>query len=216
MPKVPSECRPSNENRITRIGSQGESRAERLARPKKSDVWPKAVASVGRAPAETRIIHVCDREGDTFETTQACEDHGVGFLIRAQHNRHVNGGTNKLWPFLASQPVIARREIELTAQHKRRANRAKLAVCCAKVTLEPPKGDPRFTTPRAAWAIYVTEERSPKDVEPIEWMLLTSQPTQSAKESWLRVDWYAVRWLIEEFHKDSRRNNITIATATAP
>ena len=180
---------------------EGETRAERLARPRKSDVWPKAVAAVGRPPMGTRLIHVCDRESDTFEMMQACEDHGVGFLIRAQHNRHVNAGTDKLWPFLASQPVIARRKINLPAQHKRRARTAKLAVRCTKVTLEPPKGDPRFTTPRAVWAIYVIEEHPPKDAEPLEWMLLTSEPTETAAEAWRRVDWYTIRWLIEEFHK---------------
>lgn len=179
----------------------GETRAERLARPKKSDVWPKAVAAVRSTPAGTRIIHVCDREGDTFEMMQACDDHGVGFLIRAQHNRYVNGGTDKLWPFLAKQPVIACRKIELPAQHERRARTAKLAIRCAKVTLEPPKGDPRFTRSREVWVIYVTEEEPPQDAEPIEWLLLTSEPTETADQAWLRVDWYAVRWLIEEFHK---------------
>ena len=180
---------------------EGETRAERLARPKKSDVWPNAVIAARTPPPGTRMIHVCDREGDSFETMQACEDHGVGFLIRAQHNRHVNSGTDKLWPFLAKQPVIARRKIELPAQHRRRARTAKLAVRCTKVTLEAPKGDPRFTTPREVWAVYVTEEGPPKDVEPLEWMLLTSEPTETAEEAWLRVDWYTVRWLIEEFHK---------------
>lgn len=180
---------------------EGETRAERLARPKKSDVWPNAVIAVGTPPTGTRMIHVCDREADSFELMRACADHDVGFLVRAQHNRHVNASTDKLWPFLANQPVTARRKIKLPAQHKRRARTAKLAVRCTKVTLEAPKGDPRFTEPHEVWAVYVTEERPPQDVEPLEWMLLTSEPTETAEEAWLRVDWYTVRWLIEEFHK---------------
>ncbi len=51
------------------------------------------------------------------------------------------------------------------------------------------------------WAVSVVEERPPKDVDPIEWLLLTSEPTETAEEAWLRVDWYGIRWLIEEFHK---------------
>jgi hypothetical protein len=180
---------------------KGETRAERLSRPKKSDVWPKAVAAVGRPPTGTRMTHVCDREADGFETMQACAEHGVGFLLRAQHNRHVNGATDKLWPFVAKQPVLGRRKIDLPAQHKRRARRAKLAVRCAKVTLDPPQGDPRFTIPREVWAIYVTEEQPPKEDEPIEWMLFTSELTETVEEAWLRVDWYTIRWLIEDFHK---------------
>jgi hypothetical protein len=75
---------------------EGETRRERLQRPKKTDCWHETVAAVGRSPSGTRFIHVCDREADGFEMMQACDDHDCGFLIRAQHVRCVNGGTDKL------------------------------------------------------------------------------------------------------------------------
>ena len=52
-----------------------------------------------------------------------------------------------------------------------------------KVRLEAPKQDPRFTEPRDVWAVYVTEPRPPKGIEPLEWMLLTSPPTDTAEEA---------------------------------
>jgi hypothetical protein len=180
---------------------EGETRRERLKRPKKTDCWPETVAAVGESPADTRFIHVCDREADSFEMMQACDDHHCGFLIRAQHDRCVRGRTDKLWSFMAQQPVMGQRRLDLPSRHGQRARTARLHIRCAQVTLDAPKGDPRFRRPRDLWVVYVTEPRPPKNVDPIEWMLLTSEPTNTAEQAALRVDWYACRWIIEEFHK---------------
>ena len=180
---------------------EGETRRERLQRPKKTDCWPETVAAVGRSPARSRFIHVCDREADSFEMMQACDDHDCGFLVRAQHDRCVNRGTDKLWSFMAKQPVISQRQLALPAREGRPARTARLAVRCAKVRLEAPKQDPRFTESRDVGAVYVTEPRPPKGIDPLEWMLLTSQPTHTAEEAELRINWYTCRWVIEEFHK---------------
>ena len=180
---------------------EGETRKERLARPKKTDVWSDAVAAIGPAPSGTRFIHVADREADGFQMMQACDDHGVGFLLRAQHDRCVQENTDKLWSFLARQSVLDRRTLEIPATVKCPARKAQLELRCAKVTLDPPKQDRRFPQPRRVWTVWVTEPQPPQDAEPIDWMLLTCEPTETVEQSWQRVDWYRCRWMIEEFHK---------------
>ena len=180
---------------------EGETRTQRLARVKKSDVWPDAVQAIGAPPPSTRFIHVADRESDCFEMMQACEDHGVGFLLRAQHDRCVEGDTDKLWSVMTHQAVQDRRTLDLPATAKRRARKAKLTLQFAKVALDPPKQDRRFTESRSVWVVRVGEVHPPKDVEPIEWMLLTSEPTETVEQAWQGVEWYRCRWLIEEFHK---------------
>lgn len=188
---------------------EGETRKQRLARPKKTDVWSETVAAVGSAPSGTRFIHVADREADGFQMMQACDDYGVGFLLRAQHDRCVEGidarrdsrTSDKLWSFMGRQPVLDRRAVEVSAGPQRPARKAKLELRCARVSLDPPKQDPRFKQPRRVWAVWVMEPHPPKDVEPIRWMLLTNEPTETAEQSWERVAWYRCRWLIEEFHK---------------
>jgi hypothetical protein len=180
---------------------EGETRRERLQRPKNSDCWPETVAAVGRSPDGTRFIHVCDREADDFAMMQACEDHDCGFLIRAQHDRCVNGGTDKLWSFMSKQPVIGRRRLELPAREGQAARVARLVIRSAQVTLDAPKGDPRFTEGRTVRAVYVQEPQAPRGVEPIEWLLLTSEPVDTAESAQQRIDEYTHRWIIEEFHK---------------
>jgi hypothetical protein len=180
---------------------KGETRRQRLARPKESDVWPAAVTGIGRAPRSTRMIQVCDRKGDCFQTMQACDEQGHGFLIRAQHDRCVNQDTDKLWSFMGKQPVIGQRRLSLPASHGRPARKAKLELRCAQVALMPPQHDPRFSEVRVVWAVYATEPKPPKQADPIEWLLLTSEPTETVTETEERLDWYTCRWIVEDFHK---------------
>ncbi len=132
---------------------------------------------------------------------QACDDHGVGFLFRAQHDRYVQGGTDRLWSWMEQQPLLGHRALKIPAEPKRPARTAKLAIRGASASLDPPLRDDRFTTPRTVWVVYVTEEGVPQGVEPVEWMLLTTEPTRTEAEAWERVNWYTCRWIIEEFHK---------------
>ena len=45
------------------------------------------------------------------------------------------------------------------------------------------------------------EAKPPAGVEPLDWILLTSVPTQTLEEIRTRRDWYACRWMIEDYHK---------------
>ena len=56
-------------------------------------------------------------------------------------------------------------------------------------------------SPIPVWAIHVIEVEPPNGVEPIEWLLLTTVKTETLEEAFRRVRWYAIRWLIEMFHK---------------
>jgi hypothetical protein len=180
---------------------EGETRTQRLARRKKTDVWSDAAKAIGPAPSGTRFIHLADREADGFQLMQACEDHGAGFLIRAQHDRCVESGADKLWSLMAKQPVRDRRTIDVPSAPKRPARRPKLELRFARVVLDPPKQDPRFKKPRPVRVVYVTEPNPPQGAEPIKWMLLSSEGVDTAEQAWEHVEWYRCRWLIEEFHK---------------
>jgi hypothetical protein len=37
-------------------------------------------------------------------------------------------------------------------------------------------------------------------IEPLDWLLLTSVPTETEAQAWQRVDWYTCRWIVEEYH----------------
>ena len=185
---------------------KGETRAQRLDRPRESDFWPDSVRCVGTLGATTRTIHVTDRGGDTFETMFACqEQENVGFLIRAQHDRCVNGGTDKLRSFMAQQPVAGVRDVPIESGPADERRIARVSIRYAQVALDPPKKDARFTEPISVWVVSAREENPPAGIlersAGIDWMLLTSEAVECFADAEERIDWYGLRWVIEEFHK---------------
>lgn len=186
---------------------EGETRRQRQARAKESDLWADSIRAIGTVGPATRLIHVTDRGGDCYETMQAAYAAGQGFLIRAKHDRHVNDSSEHLWEFMERQPVAGTRIVHLSArpakgkQPAQPARAARLAVRYAPIRFSPPRNDPRFNEPLSAWAVYVVELDPPSGVEPIEWMLLTSERVENIDQANTCVDWYTYRWRIEEWHK---------------
>src|SRR6185437_11356765 len=49
--------------------------------------------------------------------------------------------------------------------------------------------------------VRVWEANPPADVKgPLEWVLLSALPAQTLKQIKERRDWYACRWLVEQYH----------------
>lgn len=195
----------------------GETRSQRRKRFTRSQVWPEAVAAVaelGPLADGSRHIHVADREADDFQMFAACEAAGHGFVIRSQHDRLLTDGT-RLNETVLKQPVcgqievtVARRSAvgaEAPPRSQRAAQPPRQARCevrFAAVTLAPPANDPRHQAPRPVHAVSVREIDPPADVEePIDWLLLTSEPVTCLADAVKVVGWYRRRWTIEEYHK---------------
>jgi hypothetical protein len=49
--------------------------------------------------------------------------------------------------------------------------------------------------------VWVHEPAPPAGAEPIDWMLLSDLPINTAQEAWDKVQWYCRRWGIEEWHR---------------
>jgi hypothetical protein len=184
-----------------------ETRHQRHQRWRETQVWSDAVRAVGVPPDGTRFIHVMDRAGDSLETIAACRETGVGFVIRARHDRRVNGCEAKLWSQLLASPVVDRTQVKVTPQRgdrgqvKRRARTAKVSIRFQAVQLEPPWNHPGPSQPESVWAISVHEDRLPTDGEPIDWLLLTSEAVSTAADAQRIIGWYQHRWVIEEYHR---------------
>lgn len=74
---------------------------------------------------------------------------------------------------------------------------ARVRVVAGPVTLLVPRvqyGE-HGNEPLAAWVVCVQEQA------PLEWILLSNAPTETAEGAWERVDWYACRPIVGEYHK---------------
>jgi len=197
-----------------RDAPEAKTRKERRETWGRSWFWPDAVATVGEAPEGCRFITVADREADDFKLITTCRNFGHGFVIRAQHDRYVNGGSDRLRSYLSQQRVRgtvkvalpARRAVDTGPPRRQRsraraARAATLAVRWASVTLDPPRNDPRFKTGEAVWVVSAEEVDPPRGEAPVQWILLCSDAIRRMGDARRMMGWYKFRWKIEELHK---------------
>jgi len=185
-----------------------ETRKQRLARWRESSVWADAVAAVGPAPSGCRFVHVGDRHSDCRGTMDQCDRQGAGFVLRAMHDRRVvHEAHERLWELMGALPVAGTADVSVGTQRngynrvKRPTRDAKLAVRFARVTLDRPAHTPKSTPGRSVFVVYASEIDPPAGQEPLEWMLLTSEPVESLADALRVLGWYADRWVVEEFHR---------------
>lgn len=186
---------------------EGETRRQRQARYRESDLWSDSMHAVAELRLIPRVIHVADRGGDNFDTFATAYEVNSGFLIRARHDRRVNDDREPLWAFMQRQPVAGLRDVCVPRRAAKKgqpaqpARVARLAVRFAPVQIPRPPQASRPGGLLSLWAVYIVETSPPPGVDAIEWMLLTSEAVESVAEANERVDWYTYRWLIEEWHK---------------
>lgn len=177
---------------------------QRSQRQCESQVWANAVEAVGAPPENVRWVHVGDRGSDVFAFLATCLQHGCDFLIRAAQNRRLvteDSPATRLISTARALDVQDHRLIELPAQHGRPKRQATLALAYGEVSINAPFHSPRHD-PIQAWVIRVWElDPTPQVEEPIEWLLVTSVPTDDLAKAWQHVAWYRLRWIIEDYHR---------------
>ncbi|KAB8330447.1 IS4 family transposase [Scytonema tolypothrichoides VB-61278] len=148
-----------------------------------------------------RIIHVFDREGDIAEVfVKVSKTKNTGVVVRAAHNRCLEGENSHLWEYVTSQPVKFIKEVKLPETKKRVARTATLEIKYCPVSISPPsrlKNEGCFNVS----AVYVREINAPEGCESVEWMLLSSESVMTQQEASQILRWYTYRWRIEEYHK---------------
>jgi Transposase DNA-binding/Transposase Tn5 dimerisation domain len=184
---------------------QRSTRRARAIADKESQKWidsVRAVAALKTRLPGTRVVSVADREGDVFEFFTEAQALGVDVLTRAAWNRNVEGLEAQVFATLAAAPVVAQKSLALPASAKRKARTANLQVRACELTLKAPRnGLAHGLAPLRLWGVWAYEPAPPEGVEPLDWKLLTSVPTASAEDALERLDWYAARWGIEQWHK---------------
>ena len=165
-----------------------------------------------------RAIHVMDREGDSYALIAHLTSlRDAGFVVRLGQNRRLAGeGTGQyLRQALPSAVQVTTREVPLSMRahpgrhHPARdARTAVLELRAMRVAIERPEYADRRNRISTSLApslslhiVHVVEKASPSGVEPVEWLLATQEPIDTAKQVEEIVDFYRARWVIEEFFK---------------
>lgn len=200
----------------SRHGRRGAKGAE-----SENSVWVELLRETHREFAEAapacRPWFQLDRGADCWQVLELSGELDLLITVRATHDRRTDEGASRLWSTLRRGPVLAKRQIQVSA---RPAGRRKKRVNGKRTTVKTPARRPRLATVaiRAATvaiecttntgrkstvrinAVLVSEvNRSGKDK--LEWMLLTTHPVRTRRDALEVVRGYTLRWRIEEFHR---------------
>lgn len=199
-----------------------ENTTQRLQRDRESVLWGEVIDQVGQAPEGVRWVHVMDRGADNFEVYCHCREQQADWVVRVtQKQRKVLVPDETSLPlsrYLRTLRSAGSYELQSRArpaQPKRGRKAARKAQPARTTKLEvrfgrlempfPNHKSPYLKqltpVPIAMWVVHAVEIDAPKDVERVEWILLTSLPVTSFDEAWRILEYYEKRWLIEEYHK---------------
>lgn len=172
---------------------------------KESATWVRsyqAAAALQERCPDTTVISVGDREADVYELfAEARRRPGMPeLLIRAEQNRRVNEEQPHLWAHVEHQPPCDTVGLPVARTQTSPERHATLEIRYAAVELRPPSARPRLG-PTRLWAVQAKEVDAAADVQPLEWMLLTTMEVATAERARQLLAWYATRWGIETFHK---------------
>ncbi len=192
------------------VGKKEGVKKKRQRKTRESRLWSQAVQACPAVPAGKRWVDVCDRGADLFEFLASEVRLGRSCLVRSMHNRSIRighdgeGARALLHDYLRTSPAVGATQAKEIYDRGLEAERtAPLCVSYAAVEIQPPhvkKGEYE-KKPIRAWAVRVWEESPPAKGTKLEWILVCLEPVTSAAQAWEKSDWYACRWMVEEYHK---------------
>ena len=199
-------------------GEEGKRSVGRPIEEKKSFQWLQGYrdcVEVARKTPKTHILAVMDREADILELFQDAEPtrKRVGLLVRAKHDRRLEGREKKLFEELKASPNTAQIEVVIPRQRWKKAKQGKpeqegmpgrksrLTVRFLEVAVKSTRSDLRSKKAITLWGVYAREEDPPPGAKRIEWLLLTTEEVRTPEEAARIVDLYTRRWRIEEWHR---------------
>lgn len=165
------------------------------------------------------VIHVADRESDIYELLAQLMAIGARFVIRVRVNRRGRAAdsTDESWStvrqVVEGAQGLVEREVPLsrrkgkptrglTGAHPPRKQRlARLRFSATRVMIPRPVylHDP-IAKSLELNLVHVTEIDPPDGESPVDWLLYTTEPVDTAQACEAVVDAYRTRWLIEEFN----------------
>ena len=180
-----------------------EARRERPTEAKESQKWRnslKATEAVQREAPDTQLINIGDREADVYDLFLDAAQGRCALLVRAAWDRRVEHPERYLWAAVEAAPPAGTLTVHVPRTRDRAERSAEVTVRFCPLTLRPPRHRPQLA-PVAIWAVSLHEPAPPPGTEPLEWLLLTTLPVTTFADAVRIAEYYAVRFMIELFHK---------------
>ena len=196
----------------TRSGRAKKHRQQRTLSQKESRRWlDTAVAAKSTLAAAAMITVVDDREGDIYAKWSTLPSEGIHLLTRASQNRRLATG-DSLFTVARNFPQGGTRHIELAARPGQPARKAEVVIRFGTVSLRRPKNTRDRSLPPTVELrlVEVYEPNPPRGAERVHWRLLTTHALADEAAAWQVVDWYLMRWVIEQLHRTLKRQGFQL------
>jgi hypothetical protein len=186
----------------TRRGRIKVAHQKRRTENKESHRWI-ATAEQGKAvlAAAAQVTVIADRESDIFAQWANMPEPDFHLISRSMHDRRLTTGEG-LYAAAERFAFTAKRLVALPErEQKRKARPAWLSLRFGKVELARPRNTRDRNLPKsvALTLVEVVERDCPTGTEAVHWRLLTTHEVTDAEAAWQIVDWYKMRWTIEQF-----------------
>jgi hypothetical protein len=147
-----------------------------------------------------RCIHVGDRESDIYELFCSAHELCTYFLVRTCVDRLAGDGHHTIADEMDQVKVKGLHRVELR-DAKGNPMIVTLELRYQQMTVLPPIGKQNRYPALPLTVIHAHERNAPPGRPCIEWKLMTNLPVRSRAEAIEKLDWYAMRWKIETYHK---------------
>lgn len=145
-------------------------------------------------------VHIGDRESDIFELFALAKELGTNFLVRTCVDRLAEDAGTTVAAEMKQAPVKGQHRIQ--GQNRQgEFYEAVLDIKYEQLQVLPPEGKWKDYTDLTLTVIHATERGTPHGREKIAWKLLTNLPVKTLRSAIEKLNWYALRWKIEVFHK---------------
>jgi hypothetical protein len=147
-----------------------------------------------------RCVHIGDRESDIYELFCAAQQIGTHFLVRTCVDRLAGDGKHTIAEEMDEVAVKGLHRVEVR-DRSGNPDEAVLEIRYRKIRVLPPIGKQARYPALTLTVIHAEERGTPKNRKKIEWKLITDLPVESRQDAIEKLEWYALRWKIEMFHK---------------
>lgn len=172
------------------------------------------VTAARLAGSDATVIHIADRESDSYALMATCLAAKQRFIFRARNNRNAifAGTLVPIRDLLGGADVVVERKVPLSRRLSKPQPRAKrppretrVARLCFSQThatfSRPHIADKSLPKTIDVNVLHVFERDAPDGQEPVDWVLYTTESLATKREIETIVDYYRCRWQIEELNK---------------
>lgn len=195
----------------TRQGRQTIAHDKRAASERESRRWlATAQASKQVLSAASMVTVIGDRESDIYSAWVQLPEGKFHLLSRSMQDRALLEG-GSLDATVAAFAVADRRTVELVERTGRPQRDAELELRFGEVTIKRPhRCDADLPEGMPLRVVEVSEPNPPAGEPPLRWCLLTTHEVQSPAEAWQIIDWYKLRWTIEQLFRVLKKQGLRL------